>query len=224
MANKLPDPEHQASLDKSFPFIEQGEKPPGGWAASSLFAGGKEWSGLHLWSMRHGDAVVRWGLGRPIRIDFARYPDGTRGVVQETGYGGWRRLAVNQRNWIHGTIEIRADDVIFSDGEQPIYTPPQKTAVPNLEADVARDAGFLEALQDDAFANATYEVLKKQCLHKDELCGWNAGAGDAALLVANLRGLGESFSDWKPWGGSWDESYLRSVHEHLARLGWRIET
>jgi len=226
MANKLPDAEHQASLDKNFPHIEQGAEPPGRWVPDLLSpsSGAQEWCSQKHWSTRHGDAVVRWGLGRPVRIDFALYPDRTRGVVLENGYGRWRRLAVNGRNWVHGTIEIKADDVTFSDGEQPIYTPPQKTAIPNLEADVAHDEEFLEALQDDDFANAVYEVLKTQCFYKGELRGWNAGNAVAALLVANLRGLGESFSDWDPWGGSRDEFYLRSVHEHLARIGWRIET
>lgn len=94
---------------------------------------------------------------------------------------------------------------------------------PNLEADIAHDAGFLEALQEDDFANAAYEVLKTECFYRGELRGWNAGYVAAAVLVANLRGLGESFSDWDPWGGSRDELYLQSVHEHLARIGWRIK-
>ena len=83
---------------------------------------------------------------------------------------------------------------------------------------------ILEALQEDGFAHATYEVLKQHQFYKGELRGWRADSGRAAELVANLRGLGESFSDWKPYGGSRDESYLQSVHEHLARIGWRIET
>jgi hypothetical protein len=224
MANTLPDAEHQASLDENLPYIEQGAEPPGRWVPDALIPGAQKWDGQTLWSTRHGDAVVRWSLGCPVRIDFASYPDRTRGVVIENGYGRWRRLAVNGRNWVHGTIEIKVDDVTFSDGEQPIYTPPQKTAIPNLEADVAHDAGFLDALQDDDFANAAYTVLKTQRFYKGELRGWKAGSGRAAELVANLRGLGESFSDWKPYGGSRDESYLRSVHEHLARIGWRIET
>jgi len=224
MANKFSDAEHQASLDKNLPYIEQGAEPPGRWVPDAQLPGAQKWDGQTLWSTRHGDTVVRWSLGRPFRIDFASYPDKTRGVVLENGYGRWRRLAANGRNWVHGTIEIKANDVTFSDGEQPIYTPPLKTAIPNLEADVAHDAGFLDALQDDDFANAAYTVLKTDCFYKGELRGWRADSGRAAELVANLRGLGESFNDWKPYGGSRDESYLQSVHEHLARIGWRIET
>ena len=118
MTNKLSDTEHQASLDRNFPFIERDSEPPGRWVSDPL---GKKWDGQTHWSTRHGDAVVRWSLGEPCRIDFALYPDRTRGVVQKNGYGRWRRLAVNARNWIHGTIQIKADDVTFSDGEQPIY-------------------------------------------------------------------------------------------------------
>jgi len=220
MTNKLSDTEHQASLDRNFPFIERDSEPPGRWVSDPL---GKKWDGQTHWSTRHGDAVVRWSLGEPCRIDFALYPDRTRGVVQKNGYGRWRRLAVNARNWIHGTIQIKADDVTFSDGEQPIYKPPQRTSVPNLEADLAHDAEFLEALQDDGFADATYEVLKQHQFYKGELWGWPAGNGIAARLVADLRGLGECFSDWDPWGGTRNESRLRSVHQHLARIGWRVE-
>jgi hypothetical protein len=220
MTNKLTDTEHQASLDRNFPFIERDAEPPGRWVSDPL---GKKWDGQGHWSTRHGDAVVRWSLGEPFRIDFALYPDRTRGVVQKNGHGRWRRLAMNARNWIHGTIQIKADDVTFSDGEQPIYKPPQRTSVPNLEADLAHDAEFLEALQDDGFADATYEVLKQHQFYKGELRGWKAGSGRAAELVANLRGLGESFSDWKPYGGGRNPSRLRSVHEHLVRIGWRVE-
>jgi hypothetical protein len=221
MTNKLTDTEHQPSLDRNFPYIERDAEPPGRWVSDPL---GKKWDGQSHWSTRHGDAVVRWSLGEPFRIDFALYPDRTRGVVQKNGYGRWRRLAMNARNWIHGTIQIKADDVTFSDGEQPIYKPPQRTSVPILEADLADDAKFLEALQDDGFADATYELLKQHQLYKGELRGWKAGSGRAAELVANLRGLGESFDDWKPYGGSRDAACLHSVHEHLARIGWRVET
>jgi len=171
-----------------------------------------------------GEAVARWSLGQPSCIDFALYPDGTRGFVTGNDDGRWRRLAVNGRNWIHGTIEITADEVIFSDGEQPTYTRPRKTAVPSLEADLAHDAEFLEALQDDDFADATYEVLRFHRFYKGKLRGWSSGNSDAARLVANLRGLGECVRDWDPWGGTQDESRLRSVYEHLARIGWRVET
>jgi hypothetical protein len=223
MANKMSDAEHQASLDKNFPYIEHGAEPPGRWLPDPLSPGSQKWFSHKHWSTRHGDAVVRWGLGRPVRIDFALYPDGTRGVVREDGYGGWRRLAANRRNWIHGAIQIKPEDVVFIDGEQPVYAPPQKTAVPNLEADLAHDAAFLDALQDDDFADATYTVLKNQCFYKGEERGWRAGNGVAATLVANLRGLGESHSDWDPWGHCGDEHRLSSVYDQLARIGWRAE-
>ncbi|WP_257169826.1 hypothetical protein [Bradyrhizobium sp. SRS-191] len=221
MTKKFAAAEHQASLDSNFPYLERDAEPPGRWVPNS--PRGKRWEGQAHWSTRHGDAVVRWGLGEPVRIDFALYPDRTRGVVEQNGYGGWRRLARNARNWIHGTVQIRADDVTFSDGEQPVYHPPPLTSVPSLEADLARDTAFLKALQDDGFAGATYDVLKQHRFYKDKMCGWLGGGGDAAGLVADLRGLGESFQDWHPWGGIHNEARLRSVHEHLARIGWRVE-
>ncbi len=225
MKNKLSDEEQQASLDKNFPFIEQNAELPGRWVPDTLspIPGGKTWHGQKHWSTRHGDAVVRWGLGEPYRIDFALYPDQSRGVVQKNGYGRWRRLAKNARNWIHGTIQINTADVVFRDGEQLIYTPPQITSVPDLEADLAHDAGFLEALQDDGFADATYEILKRDHFYRSGLPGWRPGGASSARLVADLRGLGECFSDWHPWGGSRDETHLRSVLAHLAGMGWEAK-
>ena len=225
MADKLSDEEHLASLDRNFPLIEQDAALPGRWVSgtSSPIPLGKTWQGQTHWSTRHGEAIVRWGLGEPCRIDFALYPDQTRGVVKSNACGQWRRLAKNARNWVHGTIQIKAADVVFSDGEQPIYTPPQITSVPNFEADLAHDAGVLEALQDDGFADATYEILKQHQLYRDELLGWCPGDQSAACLVAHLRGLGECSDDWHPWGGTHDESRLRSVLAHLARIGWEAK-
>jgi len=186
---KITDEDHQAYLDKNVPFMEQAEKPSGNW---------NKRSGHTSWRTRHGPAVVWWYYWLPHNIEMARYPDGSRGVAKQTDAGGWRRSAADGRIWIHGAIEILPNDVVFADGEQPIYTPPQQTDVPNLEADLAHDAGFLKSLQDDRFANAVYEALKRRDFYKGDECGWSSGGSGTARLIANLRGRGECIADWHP--------------------------
>jgi hypothetical protein len=176
--------EHQANLDH-IPFIEQGAEPP-----------------AHMWRTRHGPAVVWWSLGRPFNVELALYPDGTRGIAKHVQDSAWRRQAADNRRWVHGTVVIQPNDVVFTDGRQPVYTPPSPTDVPDLEADLARDIEFRNALQDDRFAHAVYAVLSTHIFYKKEdEQGWISGSSGAAALIADLRGLGETYSDWYPHGG-----------------------
>lgn len=198
---RLSDEEHKAYLDKQYPFIEQGVEPPGRFAPNPQMHGMMTWSGQSGWRTRHGPVVVWWSLGKPFKTEFARFPDGSRGIAQHMLDYGWRRRAADTRRWIHGTIEVRPNDVEFIDGQKPVYSPPPLTDIPNLEAELARDAEFLNALQDDRFANAVYVVFGNRTFYKgaDER-GWSCGLRQAARLVRDLRGLGESYQDWFPYG------------------------
>jgi len=197
----LNDEERQAYLDKQFPFVEAGAPPPGRYIPDSRGPGFSTWSGPSGWRTRHGVAAVWWSYGRSFKVEWARYPDGTRGIAQHVLDYGWRRRAGDGRRWVHGTIEIGSDDVVFADGQQPVYGPPQATGLPNLEADLAHDAEFLNALQDDRFANAVYMVFRNRTFYKgtDER-SWSCGDREAARLIRDLRGLGESYQDWFPYG------------------------
>jgi hypothetical protein len=175
-------------IAKHFPYVEQGAAPPE--------------RGLRTWRTRHGPAVVWFQGGRPFRAEGARLPDGSRGDVAHMLDHGWRRRAGDGRRWVHGSIEIRPDDVVFIDGVQPIYMPPPQTDVPNLEADLARDAAFLAAIQDDRFANAAYSAFRNgRFLRGSDERVWSIGISAAGALVRDLRGLGESYQDWFPYGG-----------------------
>jgi hypothetical protein len=146
--------------------------------------------------------VVWWGLGTPFKVESALYPDGSRGIAEHTLDIGWRRRAADGRRWIRGAIEILPNEVAFTDGEQPVYVPPQRTDQPDLEADLARDTEFLNALQDDRFANAVYSVLQDRKLYKGQnQTRWSGGNRDTARMLRDLRGLGESYQDWFPHGG-----------------------
>jgi hypothetical protein len=154
--------------------------------------------------------VVVWSLGRPTSAYAVRYPDGSRGKVEHVLDHGYRRHATGPKRWIYGTIDVRPDDVLFTDGAtQPAYTPPALSDKPDLEAELARDEAFLTALKDDRFARAVYVVFR----NRDFLKGhdhrrWLCGDRQAARLVAHLRDLGESYQDYFPHGelkGIWPD-------------------
>ncbi len=226
VSKKFTDEEHQASLDKNFPFIEQGAQQPGRWVPDPLSPGSQKWVTDFHWSTRHGSVVVRWSMGKPTRIESARYPDGSRGIAEHKLDYGWRRQAADGRHWIHGTIDVQPRDVLFIDGTQPVYTPPEN-GIPNLEADLARDPEFLNALHDDRFANAVYVVFRNRTLYKgldERAC--SCGDRQVAYLVRDLRGLGESYQDWFPYGeiaGTYPddrperEAWLRKTIEEYSR-------
>ncbi len=191
-------------LENHYPFIAQGAEPPGRWIEpqeadqAPIAETQRHWQGRHGWRTRHGDAVIRWDLGHPRVITTALYPDGTRGDVFFVLDHGYRRRANDLKRWVSGTIDIRTDDVIFRDGvSQPSYMPPLRSTVPNLEADLANDDAFLASLEDDRFAKAVYAAFRNHRFFKDgDERSWLCGDRQAAHLVSNLRGLGESYQDY----------------------------
>jgi hypothetical protein len=220
MAEKLGAEELQAILDTNYPFIDQA---PGRWVPDPNLPGGQKWVEEPHWSTRHGAAIVRWSLGNAIRVESARYPDGSRGVAEHKLDFGWRRRASDDRHWIHGRVDIQPADVAFIDGTQPVYSPPKDDGVPNLEAELARDTEFLREIQDDRFANAVYVVLRNRTFYKgSDGRAWACGDRQAARLVRDLRGLGESYQDWFPRGGL-AGAYPDDLAEHRSRTEKAIE-
>jgi hypothetical protein len=192
--------DRQAVIDRHYPFIEQGSEPPG--LVADPKTGGRKWIGDKSWRTRHGPVVVWWSLGTPFKAESALYPDGSRGIAESTLDIGWRRRAGDGRRWIRGALEISPNDVAFTDGEQPVYVPPQLTDQPDLEADLARDTEFLNALQDDHFANAVYSAFQNRIFYKGQSQpSGSYGNRETARMIRDLRGLGESYQDWFPYGG-----------------------
>jgi hypothetical protein len=192
-------------LDDLYPFIDQSAEPPGRWRPSEWHPG-QSWSGKMGWRTRHGDAVVRWNLGKPVHISNARLSDRSEVEAQATMGSPlpWRyRLPGAPRRWQHGTVEIRSDGVTFTPGEPPDYAPPAPTDGPNLEADLARDEALRRRLADDAFADVLYAYLKNGEFWKeggDRIVGVGLSGGGG--LVANLRGHGDTYIDYYPHGGA----------------------
>jgi hypothetical protein len=201
MAQTVSQAERETHIDKYYPYIEQGAAPPGEWVVRA--DGSRRWVELPGFRTQHGQATIQWaarGSSPPqaIVVDFALFPDGSRGTASNTLDLQYRRRPPGTRRWIHGSIQITSNDVIFVDGEQPVYKPPQVNGL-NLEVDLARDAQFLDAMQDDSFAQAVSWLLRNaNFLTLTNETKWTAtSSGHAAHIVAGLRGLNETYSDWK---------------------------
>lgn len=140
---------------------------------------------------------------------FARYPDGSRREINFTLDHGYRRRSGGPQRWVYGDIEIQPSDVFFKDGDQPVYTPPPLSAVPDLEAELARDEEFLSDLKEDKFAQAFYKIFSNREFFKnDDDRRWSCGERQAARLLSNLRGLGESYQDFfliDDFEGTWPD-------------------
>ena len=111
------------------------------------------WLGRKEWKTSHGPAICDWMLYRPIRIDGALLPDGTRGMVQNMWTSrGWRRQAP-ERGHVWGNVELTDNDAVFTDSEgieRAFITPQDGTA--NLEADLRESEMMLRLIQDDRYA------------------------------------------------------------------------
>lgn len=176
-------------LDRHYPFIDQGAEPP---------------QGKIGWRTRHGSAVVLWQGKRPIRVWHALLPNGAA-VEASANMGSplpWRyRLSGEPRHWQHGTVEIRDDGVTFTPGELPPYDPPVIVDGPDLEVDLAGDEAFRRRLADENFADTLYGYLKNGEFWKEggERI-WVIGLSRAGSLVARLRGHGDIYLDYYPYG------------------------
>jgi len=253
MAERLTDAQVQANLDRFYPLIEQGVDPPGHWRAYEDGRPGQKWTGESRWSNRHGEAIVRWGYGKPEYITKASLADGMRVNANRAG-DGWRyRVSDSPRRWVHGTIDIRPDHVLFTPGQQPKYNAPARGGYPNLYVDLANDNVLRERLLDEDFADAVYAYLKNEEFFKEggERI-WLNGMSGTAGFVANLRGQGDIYTDYYPHGGRaplGDRAYaarrtlgepeptpeeaaleaaiiarFTEIKAILAGLGWRLAT
>jgi hypothetical protein len=202
MAERLADAQLQENLDRYYPLIEPSADPPGRWQAYDNGQSGQKWTGETRWSIRYGGSIVRLGYGKPEYVTKARLADGTRVNADSVG-DGWRyQISDGPRRWVHGTIDIRPDDVIFTPGEQPKYTAPTRGDHPSFYADLAGDNALRERLLDDDFADAVYAYLKNEDFFKEggERI-WSNGLSDTAGFIADLRGQGDVYTDYYPHGG-----------------------
>lgn len=216
MAQMLTDEQIRENLDRAYPLIEPSSEPPGRWHAYEDGRPGQFWKGQSRWSVQHGQAIVRWGYGKPEQVSGASLADGTQVDASWLISGGWRyRVSRKPRRWMHGTIDIQPDGVKFTPGAQPKYVPPTPSEHPSLYVDLAGHVALRDRLLDEDFADALYAYLKNEQFFKEggERI-WSNGLSGTAGFVANLRGQGDVYTDYYPHGGQLPRSEL----PYLARM------
>lgn len=226
MANDGVERQRIEFIEKQYPLIDQGADPGGRWIeirphprSSSPREPYQHWVPQTTWRTKHGAAFVLWSNGRAAGALNALLPDGIRGEISPGGAADrFRRKSTGGRLWIHGTLEITAEEVLFIDGEQPSYARPPLTGDPNLEADLLRDKAFRDAIKDDTFARALYSVLSThEIIHSKTGQQFGFGNSQSAEVVIKLRASGEIVSDYDPNGhlpGSWPDD--RAEHGSAA--------
>jgi hypothetical protein len=156
-------------------------------------------------------------------------PDGSRADIHKS-MAGWRRPVVPPKLWTYGRLEISDTDVKFVDFErQPTYTPPPLCEMPNLEAELARSAEFIDALDEDHFAVTAFRMLAFREWAKIGYRRFEGfeGHGTIAEMIAGLRNKGENYLDIRhaEFEGSPSlPKHVQQMHGHLSKIGWRTHT
>jgi hypothetical protein len=189
---------------------------------------------------RHGAATLHWSCGcnrapLPERACKVLLPDGTRGDV-ESRTTWWRRKSRDKdrpdRLWIIGDVEIRPDEVAFTDAavQDLPYQPPTADSCFQLERQLALHPPFVAALADDKFAAVAHNMLAQ--LEWVRIGAHEIGLFDAVHhMIAALRNKGEDDFDFK-FGGYpavrltdvETAAHARRLQEIMRSLGWRTYT
>ncbi len=207
------------------PMLANGEAPPGGFPTRADGSRGA-WEGAWSWRTPHGASTLCWSFGKPRLALDVEHHVGTLPEVQAIGGDGraWRRPAGGA--YVHGTLEVRGDGIAFVDRARDPFVPrplPGEGEPPALEADLGRDAAFLELMQDDAVAAATCDSLRNRDLVRTDAPGhpWLMSWGRIAGMVAAMRDRGEVYTDWYPYPRDTTPDAVAAFEAVLARLGWR---
>lgn len=182
--------------------------------------GGSVWEGPLTWQTSHGrHATASWVVGKLSGFSGALLHDGSRGNLFKPGdpdTGGWRR-SNGEGGWIHGTVSVLDDDLIFDDlANQPRQ---RRFQTGTLPGDMGASREFAKAIADIEFAQDLYGALSSIGWHSErtgkEYWGtWRR----AAEIVVGLRGLGECYTDFFLMGNEGELTV--EVNEHLAKMGW----
>jgi hypothetical protein len=182
---------------------------------------------------RHGAATLYWNCFRrapqPSRARNALLPDGTRGDVQDRG-SWWRRKGSGDKLWIIGSIDIRADEITFTDAasQDLKYEPPAEPEC-QFERELASHRPFVEALADDKFAAVAHSMLQN-------LEWMRIGARETGCLCSNVHGMiadlrnkGEDYLDYKlgyavRLTDAEQAAHARRMKDIMRSLGWRTHT
>lgn len=199
------------------PTIEFGGAIPGKMVERD---GLPEWQGEICWETAHGPARALWVAGSVAGIYGSLTAEGRAGELvpgmPETNV--WRRPA-NGRGLVHGTVELRHDDIAFTDSAlQPI---PGKWANGSLPYYLLASATAREAVKDKGVAVDLYGALcslawASRTTGRQYMGSWSR----AADIVAQMRGQGEILGDFFLNG---NEGYVtEDIESLLDGLGWEF--
>ena len=218
-----PGPYPDGSPEESAKFtLEQGMRGAG--TISHDSSGDYRFHSGH-WKTIHGPAVVVRTDKGAYRVWNALLPDGRRTHCRRSqGMGVWRRRSDDGRSWTLGTISFEADDVLFDDGR--VYAPQPKPDDNHFARVAADRPDFIQLLRDDSVAFSLNRALWNEGLCSfDGQIGWNPTRGEAAEVIACLRGLGETHADFEFGGPDPHPPQLDVTHllEILASIDWRFQ-
>lgn len=211
------------------PLLNPGDELPGGWG---IGADGQQtsWVGEWHWRTQHGKAVVQWRIGKIAYVHDALMADGSRQGVQAcsdtvegaTMPGGILETYRTPKDagFIHGKIDVSADEVAFAATEQPTLTV-EPSDQPLFDA-IRGDVALMRDLQREVMAFALHEAIMRS---KEWTLIYNGIETAfvpryAAHFVAALRANGEFYGDY--FGRAFDdlrEEHIEVMRDHLTRLG-----
>jgi hypothetical protein len=188
---------------------------------------------------RHGPAVIHYFLDRGIGAENVLLPDGSRSKVQGTlrYWSGWRRpLNAPDQAWVGetaripvrwqwGTLALSDNDVSFVDGPSPAAEVEEDDGAPVLGTELCASREFQEVVSsfDDAILLFTFLRDFSFVRQSDGLVQNTSGTGEAAQLVADIRGIGEYYIDFKFLGDvqlTDPAGAEQRVEDALKNLGW----
>lgn len=145
--------------------------------------------------------------------------------------GWWRREVRGDKICLIGGVDIRADDVIFSDAvsQDLTYEPPRAESCDRLERELALHRPFIDALASDKFAAVAHSML----MHLDwmridtrEICTFDS----LHHMIACLRNKGEDYLDYKfgdypvTLTDAERTEHMQRMRDIMRSLGWRTYT
>jgi len=212
-------------LPEGLPFLDPEGLFPGGWVEDAR--GLRTWQGETAWLTRHGDAVVHWLLGKPHSVYGAVLPGGERIDLCETWSPArtdyWRRPYPSGKGYVTGLLKISDDGVVFTDAPLPDRDLEMYDGLAEAMADHPRAR---ELFLDDRFAGAANDYFRNAGFRRDgaDDPAWSISFRGIGRVIAEIRGIGESYVDFYLGEHEYDEADEARVVAFLEELGWHRMT
>lgn len=205
----------------NLPVVDAAGPYPGGWRQKDG-ASVKTWQGETSWITRHGDGTVRWLLGRPVAAYGASLAGAGTLERCETfspfDQQFWRRPNPYGPGYVTGLLTISNDGIVFVDAPRPVDDEEPIGIIADMLAHPDAKALF----QKDGFAGAFNEYLRNADFRRngtDDL-GWSASFRAIGGIIANIRGIGESYLDFYLHAPAFSEADTADVEALLEAVGW----